>query len=62
MNQPESITPNVAAPLQQLKTQLISKGYSYREVKEADAVIYIFRSSDNDSQPELLSIPPISNN
>jgi hypothetical protein len=62
MNQPESLIPSVAAPLQQHKVQLISKGYSCQEVKEANSVICIFRFCHTDLQDELMSIPPISNN
>ena len=62
MNQPEAVTPIVVAPLQQHKVQLISKGYSYHEVKEANAVISIFKSCGADPQVELMSIPPIIQN
>lgn len=62
MNQPENMVPAVAAPLQQHKGQLISKGYSCQEVKEADSVICIFRFDNTDPQQEFLSISPISNN
>lgn len=62
MNQPETVTPGVAAPLHQLKVHLINKGYSYREVQEDGAVIVIFKACANDLQGELISMPPITNN
>lgn len=54
--------PGVAAPLHQLKGQLINKGYSYREVQEDGAVIVIFKASTTELQHELISIPPLTNN
>jgi hypothetical protein len=62
MNQPATMIPDVAAPLQQLKVQLISKGYSYHEVKEANAVISIFKSSGIDPQVEEISLPSFVSN
>lgn len=62
MNQPEAVTPNVVAPLQQHKVQLISKGYSYHEVKEANAVISIFKACNADPQSERIAISPITHN
>lgn len=62
MNQPEKAVLSTTAPLQQCKGQLISKGYSYKEVKEANAVVSIFKASGIESKNELTSLPPITRN
>lgn len=61
MNQPETIS-SVAAPLHELRGQLINKGYSYREVQEDGAVIAIYKASTTDPQHTLISLPPLTDN
>ena len=62
MNQPETMIPGVAAPLYQLRGQLINKGYSYREVQEDGAVIAIYKAAATDPQHPLISLPPLTDN
>jgi hypothetical protein len=62
MNQPERAVPDTVAPMQQYKGQLIDKGYSYREIKEKNAVTSIFKFSDPKSITKLDDLPPIINN
>ena len=61
MNQPESFAPESIIPLHQHKGQIINKGYSCREIKEANAVIIIFRASATEPVNEL-PLPPIHEN
>ena len=61
MNQPETVVIETIVPLQQYKGQLLSKGYSYREIKEGNTVTTIFRSSDRESV-NALPLPPINQN
>lgn len=58
---PETVVVETIVPLQQYKGQLLNKGYSYREIKEADAVITIFKASGRDSVTAL-PLPPINEN
>jgi hypothetical protein len=61
MNQPESVAPQSNIPLHQLKGQLINKGYSYHEIKEANAVITIFKAAATETIHQL-PLPPINEN
>jgi hypothetical protein len=61
MNQPETVVIETIVPLQQYKGKLLSKGYSYREIKEGNAVTTIFRSADQEPVTAL-PLPPINEN
>lgn len=61
MNLPETVLAETIVPLQQYKGQFLKKGYSYREIKEDNAVTTIFRFSGNDPVTAL-PLPPINEN
>jgi hypothetical protein len=61
MNQPETVVVETIVPLQQYKGQLLNKGYSYREIKEANSVTTILRASGREPVTAL-PLPPINEN
>ena len=61
MNQPVKPVLETIVPLQHYKGKLIHEGYSYSEIKEANSVIIIFKTSGSD-QVTTLPLPPISEN